>query len=351
MKKILLFTVIIFSFVPSFARAESLLTRLSGRILLQVESRGEAWYVNPVNEQRYFLGSPDYAWNLMRTLALGISNKDMNRLFPPPYQGGGQGVVEAARLSGRILLAVEDLGKAYYVDPLTMKLFYLGRPADAFNLMRSKGLGITNADLSKIPISTPSTSSIFNTVPFAAQAPFGDWSDQRQQDGCEEASAFMTVKWARGETFTPTEARDTIVGMSDWEKTQFGTFEDTSVADTASRLLKTYLSFTTFTVQQNIGTNDIIAALKNDQIIIVAVNGQKLSNPNFVNGGPLRHMLVVTGYDAATDEFVTNDPGTQFGANYRYSRSTLSAALMDYPSGNHVPVTTLSAAMITVARD
>lgn len=316
---------------------------LSGRILLQVESRGEAWYVNPVNEQRYFLGSPDDAWNLMRTLALGISNRDLARALP-------------SRLSGRILLAVEDHGKAYYVDPKTLRPYYLGRPADAFNLMRSKGLGITNANLSTIPVATttdvrPPTTTTEQLVPFASQAPFGDWSDPRQQDGCEEASAFMAVKWARSETFTPTEARDAIVDMSNWEKTQFGAYEDTSVADTANRLMKTYLSFTKFTVQQNIGTNDIIAALKNEQIVIVAVNGQKLGNPNFVNGGPLRHMLVVTGYDAATDEFVTNDPGTRLGANYRYNRSTLGAALMDYPSGNHVPVTTLSTAMITVARD
>jgi len=39
---------------------------LAGRILLQVEQRGEAWYVDPVDLQRYFLGSPDDAFNLMQ---------------------------------------------------------------------------------------------------------------------------------------------------------------------------------------------------------------------------------------------------------------------------------------------
>jgi hypothetical protein len=33
-----------------------------------------------------------------------------------------------------------------------LELYYLGRPADAFNVMRSLGLGISNSDLSKIPI-------------------------------------------------------------------------------------------------------------------------------------------------------------------------------------------------------
>ena len=30
-------------------------------------------------------------------------------------------------------------------------------------------------------------------VPFTSQAPFGEWSDPRHQDGCEEAAALMAV--------------------------------------------------------------------------------------------------------------------------------------------------------------
>lgn len=35
--------------------------RLTGRILLQVESHGEAWYVNQTNLKRYYLGRPSDA--------------------------------------------------------------------------------------------------------------------------------------------------------------------------------------------------------------------------------------------------------------------------------------------------
>jgi hypothetical protein len=121
--------------------SKSLSARLSGRILLQVESKGEAWYVNPDNNKRYYLGRPSDAFSIMRELGLGATTKDIKSF---------NNTTAPKRLSGKILLQVEDKGQAYYVNPLDLKLYYLGRPADAFELMRSKGLGITDSDLGKI---------------------------------------------------------------------------------------------------------------------------------------------------------------------------------------------------------
>ncbi|MBI3956995.1 MAG: phosphodiester glycosidase family protein [Candidatus Kerfeldbacteria bacterium] len=47
--------------------------RFKGRILLQVEENGEAWYVNPRNLKRYFLGRPDEALRILAELAAGIT--------------------------------------------------------------------------------------------------------------------------------------------------------------------------------------------------------------------------------------------------------------------------------------
>lgn len=118
---------------------------LNGRILLQVQSHGEAWYLNPVNSRRYYLGRPEDAYDIMRLLGLGISNKDFSLINK-----------NSSRLAGRILIKVEDFGRAYYFDPSDLRLYYLGRPDDAYNIMRQRGLGITNSDLSKILISTNS---------------------------------------------------------------------------------------------------------------------------------------------------------------------------------------------------
>ena len=44
---------------------------LSGRILLQVEEHGEAWYVNPTDLKRYYLEDGDAAYTIMRELSEG----------------------------------------------------------------------------------------------------------------------------------------------------------------------------------------------------------------------------------------------------------------------------------------
>jgi hypothetical protein len=137
----------------NFAWAASTMTdRLSGRILLQVESHGEAWYVDPVDLKRHYLGRPADAFDIMRSLGLGITDDDLKKI---PEAGGTSSGDAAltARLSGRILLQVESHGEAWYVDPVDLKRHYLGRPTDAFNLMRSLGLGISDSDISLIEAS------------------------------------------------------------------------------------------------------------------------------------------------------------------------------------------------------
>ena len=57
--------------------------------------------------------------------------------------------------AGRIFLAVEKNGEAWYVNPADFKRYFLGRPADAFAAMQKLGLGIKNADLEKIIARTP----------------------------------------------------------------------------------------------------------------------------------------------------------------------------------------------------
>jgi len=121
-------------------------TDLSGRILLQVEAHGEAWYVNPLNQQRYYLGRPADAFQIMRSLGLGITESSYQQ-----FKSFG-----ASALKGRILLRVQANGEAYYVNPLDSSLNYLGRPTDAFALMREFGLGISNSNLEKIKIASDS---------------------------------------------------------------------------------------------------------------------------------------------------------------------------------------------------
>jgi hypothetical protein len=122
-------------------------TRLSGLILLQVEGKGEAWYVNPADQKRYYLGRPNDAFNVMKSLGIGIKHSTITttKIFSELNRG-------------KIYIDTEDAGKAYYVYPKDGKAYYLGRPDDAFRVMKELGLGISNANIIRIPVGTVAAS-------------------------------------------------------------------------------------------------------------------------------------------------------------------------------------------------
>lgn len=66
-----------------------LVNRLKGRILLQVEERGQAWYVHPVTGRRYYMKDGDSAYQIMRYLSLGITNQDLNNIPVSTTNFGG----------------------------------------------------------------------------------------------------------------------------------------------------------------------------------------------------------------------------------------------------------------------
>lgn len=150
MKKILAVLSILISsllMTSSTIQAASLSAQLSGRILLQVQSHGEAWYVDPLSHERSFLGRPELAYQLMRTKGLGIRHEELMRYLAGTFP---------TRLAGRILLDVEQRGEAYYILPTTRRGIYLGKPADALAVMRTYGLGITDSNLASIAIADDS---------------------------------------------------------------------------------------------------------------------------------------------------------------------------------------------------
>ncbi len=129
-------------------RSVSLENNLSGRIVLQVQSKGEAWYVDPVTKSRVYLGRPDDAFKIMREHALGITDDNLEQIARSDENRSSGSI--ARRLAGRIVLQVEANGEAWYINPVTLKRHFLGRPADAFNVMRGLGLGITDDNLNRV---------------------------------------------------------------------------------------------------------------------------------------------------------------------------------------------------------
>lgn len=129
--------------------ALTLSERLSGRILLQVQSHGEAWYIDPLTKTRFYLGTPTDAFQLLCLKGLGIRHAEFVRYQVSRFP---------SRLSGRILLDVDDYGKAYYILPTILRSVRLGNAQETYQVLRQQGLGITDSDLNHIAAATISPS-------------------------------------------------------------------------------------------------------------------------------------------------------------------------------------------------
>jgi hypothetical protein len=178
----------------------TLADKLSGKILLQVESKGEAWYVDTLTKKRYYMRDGATAYEMMRKFGLGISNNDLSkipvgldkRFSMDDYDGDyisdkmeeaiktnaenhdsdqdgyndyeelannfnplGPGALKidntfADKMKGRILLQVESRGEAWYVNPSNGRRYYLADGASAYEIMRFLSLGISNDNLEEI---------------------------------------------------------------------------------------------------------------------------------------------------------------------------------------------------------
>jgi hypothetical protein len=132
-------------------------SRLLGRILLQVQNHGEAWYVRKSDAKRYYMPNGQAAYEMMRSFSLGISDTDLAKIpkvqnIAELNQSSSACNVNtlANRLKGDILLQVQQHGEAWYVDPVKCRAIYLKDGDAAYEIMRFLGLGITNTDLEKI---------------------------------------------------------------------------------------------------------------------------------------------------------------------------------------------------------
>lgn len=209
-KFILTLFFIVGAFVASYniASAGSLIDRVSGYILLQVEEVGQAWYVNPEDGLRYYMRDGDVAYEMMRSFGLGIT--DFNLAFIPSVTSTSEMEnVEsicttnslANRLKGQILLQVQQLGEAWYIYPEKCYRIYMKDGAAAYETMRFLGLGITNFDLSQIetgfgkvpqtiPPTTPPDETIIITLPEPAPEPvtladiIEQWESRTAEVGC-----------------------------------------------------------------------------------------------------------------------------------------------------------------------
>lgn len=183
-----------------------------------------------------------------------------------------------------------------------------------------------------------SSSAFIIPVPFTAQAPLGEWSDERQQDGCEEAAAAMTMAWVGGEKNIAKEdwlAR--ILALADFEQEKYGEHRDIAAEDIIGRIFNDYYGYDRVNLKIAASSSDILKELEQGNIVLIPTDGQALKNPNFTAPGPERHMLLIKWYDYKAGQFITNDPGTRRGENYRYTAEVIFKAIRPYATGYKLP--------------
>ena len=180
-------------------------------------------------------------------------------------------------------------------------------------------------DLPQVEPELPSSINI--SMPFYTQAPLSNW-DYPWQEACEEASVLLVANVYKGLNLTTNSFNDELLRLVDWEMATFGAYEHTTIAQTAEMMETNYGLETV--IHENPTFEDFQKILAAGHLIIAPFAGQHLGNPNYKNGGPVYHMMVVKGYDVEKMQIVTHDVGTRNGADYVYDWETIDFALHDW---------------------
>ena len=166
-------------------------------------------------------------------------------------------------------------------------------------------------------------------VPFTSQAPEKNW-DQPWQDACEEAAVLMLDAYYKGYGLSPLFSKDEILKMVDWQdKKGWGYSIE---AEKVLKLTDWYMSSKQIRIVEDPSVEEIREFVANGNPVLVLAYGKDLPNTHFSGDGPEYHALIIRGYDE--DEFITNDPGTQFGENFKYKYETLMNAIHDWNDSN-----------------
>lgn len=186
---------------------------------------------------------------------------------------------------------------------------------------------IASEDKKAVTVSTISKEKNVN-VPFTVQAPGANW-DATHEEACEEASLIMVYHYIK-RTNIDNDPDNEILSLINFENKN--NYNVSITLSELSQIAQKYYGLDSGRIEHNISIDKIKQELSAGRPVIVPAAGKILPNPNFRNGGPNYHMLVIKGYDS--QGFITNDPGTRLGKDFRYSFNDLYNAVHDWNPDN-----------------
>lgn len=192
-----------------------------------------------------------------------------------------------------------------------------------------------------LPVGPSATveSAVINTaqrvqlnVPFIWEIPDGVWTPP-WSGACEEASVRMVDQFYLGDTRTMiprAEMKTLMAPLFSWQTATYGSNLDSDAARTAA-MVQANLGYSV-TIANNPTLEEIKQQLRDGHPVISLHYGYGLKNPKhrFRAGSSSYHMMVITGYDDAKQEFIINDPELRDGRNIRYRYSIIMDSLHNF---------------------
>lgn len=182
------------------------------------------------------------------------------------------------------------------------------------------------ASAESTPSATSIPASVRITMPFASQAPLGNW-DPPYDEACEEASLIIVHHYLEKTPLNKDIMNEDILAMVAHEESM-GLPIDIDMNELSS-VAKSMYGYNTEVVEgSNVTIERIETELAQGNPVIVPLAGQDIGNPNYTGEGPPYHVLVIVGYDK--NNFVTHDVGTRKGENYVYRKEVIMDAIHDW---------------------
>ena len=165
---------------------------------------------------------------------------------------------------------------------------------------------------------------------FVPQAPEKNW-DQPWQDACEEAAMLTIHYFYQNSSPDLSQIKNDLLKIFSYQTSQ-GWEHDVNQNQIASAFADLY-GYSTQIIS-NPTTTDLENLIAKNTPVLVTANGKILfkENKNFRNAGPDYHALVILGYDISKQIFTVHDVGTQHGAYFKYTYSTLLDSIHDLPN-------------------
>lgn len=210
-----------------------------------------------------------------------------------------------------------------------MKIFSLIALA-AVTILGLRGGSLPSENLPDSEVQDTLPSSFMHAVPFTSQAPLGVWN-AIFQEACEEASMYMVaVAERKSASLSPAAVQEELLRLVRHEEER-GLGVSISL-DAVAEVLHAIYGIDSYVLEEP-ALEDVRNVLF-DSLVILPVSGEELANPHYRYPYPPYHMVVVIGYDDVSREFVTHDPGTKFGKEYRYSYDLVMEAMHDWSGSN-----------------